>query len=148
MHFVVAYDGTPLSRTALDRAETLAAGVDGRVTAVTILPDGNTRYARERGWLDDGTSWDETAVLETLAESVTAVAPDAAFDYRMVDTYAPRGAIGRALKQTAERDGVDVLAIGSDNAGRVLTSLTTVTRSVGSGTYDLLLVREADSGRR
>ena len=148
MHFVVAYDGTPISRTALARAETLAAGVDGKVKAVTVLPDGNARYARERGWLDESEPWDEAAILETLAESVAAVAPDATFESHRVDKYAPRGAIGRALKKTAERDGVDVLAIGSENAGRVLTALTTVTRSVGSGTYDVLLVRETDTDRR
>ncbi|MFW6002806.1 MAG: universal stress protein [Halanaeroarchaeum sp.] len=141
MHFVVAYDGTPITDTALDRARTLAEAVDGAVTAVTVVPHGNTDYARERGWIGDGEPWDRDGILERLRDSVDSVAPTATFEYELVDRYAPRGKVGRVLRTTAQAADVDVLVIGTENAGRVFTTLTTVTQSVATGTYDLHVVR-------
>lgn len=144
MEFVVAFDGTPVSKTALARAATLSAGVDGNVTAVTVIPAGNAQYARDRGWLDEAEQYSRESVLETLRVSVESVAPTAGFSYRSVDRYAPRGKIGRVLRTAAEEADVDVLAIGTENAGRVFTALSTVTRSVAVGSYDLYVVRETD----
>lgn len=148
MQFVVAFDGTPVSKTALDRAETLSVAVDGDVTAVTIIPFGNAQYARERGWIDQGEPYSRETVLETLRASVESVAPTAAFSYRPVDRYAPRGKIGRVLRTAAQQMDVDVLTIGTENAGRVFTALSTVTRSVAGGSYDLYVVRETDVSDR
>ncbi|MGM0397713.1 MAG: universal stress protein [Halobacteriota archaeon] len=145
MHFVVAYDGTPITDAALARARTVAEGVDGAVTAVTILPQGNTAYARERGWIGDDEPWERDSILDGLRNSVDSVAPSATFVFRMVDRYAPRGKIGRVLRTTAETADVDVLVIGTENAGRVFTTLTTVTQSVANGTYDLHVVRSVPS---
>lgn len=144
MEFVVAFDGTPVSKTALDRAVQLADGVGGEVTAISIVPAGNAQYARQHGWVDEEDTYSRDAVLDTLRESVESVAPNASFVHQSVDRYAPRGKIGRVLKTEAEASGVDVLVIGTANAGRVFTALTTVTRSVANGAYDLYVVRETD----
>lgn len=148
MQFVVAFDGTPVSKTALSRAATLAAAVEGDVTAVTVIPAGNAQYARDRGWLDETEQYSRESVLDALRASVESVAPTAGFSYRPVDRYAPRGKIGRVLRTAAEEVGVDVLTIGTENAGRVFTALSTVTRSVAGGPYDLYVVRETDAGFR
>lgn len=144
MQFVVAYDGSVVSRTALVRAAKLADGVDGTVTAVTVLPGRNAQYARERGWLDPGAEWVRERVIGTVSGDVKSAVPEAAVTYRMVDRYAPRGKIGRVLKRTAEEEGVDVFVIGTENAGRVFTSMTTAAHSVSSGNYDLFVVRKAE----
>lgn len=141
MKFAVAYDASAISKAALARAETLADGVNGTVTALTVIPARNGQYAREHGWMGEDESWDRETVLATLRESVEAVSPAARFTYRMVDKYAPRGTIGYVLQSAAEEANVDVLVIGSENPGRVFRSLTTVTRSVAVGPYDIFVVR-------
>ncbi|MFW5918587.1 MAG: universal stress protein [Halanaeroarchaeum sp.] len=145
MEFVVAFDGTPVSKTALDRTVQLADGVDGDVTAISVVPAGNAQYARQRGWVDAEDTYSLDAVVDTLRESVKSIAPNAAFVSQSVDRYAPRGKIGRVLRTAASESGVDVLVIGSANAGRVFTAVSTVTRSVANGSYDLYVVREIDS---
>ena len=145
MQFVVAFDGTPVSKTALDRAETLSEAVGGNLTAITVIPLGNAQYARDRGWLDEGEQYSRESIIEPLRASVESVAPTARFSYQPVDRYAPRGKIGRVLRTAAEEVGVDVLTIGTENAGRVFTALSTVTRSVAVGSYDLFVVRETDT---
>jgi len=141
MNFVVAYDGRELSKAALARGAALAEGVDGRVLAVTIVPEKNGDYARERGWLDEDAAWDEDAVVEALTDSVADIAPTAAFTYRLVDKYAPRGTIGHALRTMATEEDIDVLVVGSENAGRVVTVLSSIAQSVAYGSYDLYIVR-------
>lgn len=142
MKFVVAYDGGPMAETALDRAATLADGVDGTVTAITVLPRGNARYAREQGWIEEDEPWSQEQIVDDLRRSVETIAPTASFERREVERYAPRGKIGRALKRATDEEGADVLVIGTENAGRVFTTLTTVTRSVAQGSFDLFVVRE------
>lgn len=141
MKFVVAYDGGPMAETALDRAATLADGVDGTVTAITVLPRDNARYAREQGWIEADEPWSQEQIVGDLRRSIEIIAPTASFEYREVERYAPRGKIGRALKRATDEEGADVLVIGTENAGRVFTTLTTVTRSVAQGTFDLFVVR-------
>lgn len=141
MQFVVAFDGSEISRSALSRAATLAAGVDGSVTALTVVPSGNKEYARHRGWIASDESWDRETVVRRIRESVEAVTEEATFTYRMVDKYAPRGTIGRVLRNDAEAADVDAFVLGSENAGRIFTSLTTVSRSVAAGAFDIYVVR-------
>lgn len=143
MKFVVAYDGGPMAETALDRAATLADGVDGTVTAITVLPRGNTRYAREQGWIEGDEPWSRERIVDDLRRSVDGIVPTASFEYREVERYAPRGKIGHALRQATDEEAADVLVIGTENTGRIFTTLTTVTRSVAQGTSDLFVVREA-----
>lgn len=142
MKFVVAFDGSDISRAALSRAATLAAGVDGSVTALTVIPSRNKQYARDHGWLGPDEDWDRETVLRRIRESVAATSSDATFTYRMVDKYAPRGTIGRVLRNDAEAAAVDVFVIGSKNAGRIFTSLTTVARTVAASSFDIYVVRD------
>lgn len=144
MQFVVAYDGSVISATALVRAARLADGVDGAVTAVTVLPSQNAQYARDRGWLDSGEPWERKRVVGSLRGEVNSIVSGTKFTYRMVDRYAPRGKIGRVLRTTAEEEGVDVFVIGTENAGRIFSSMTTVTHSVSSGDYDLFVVQRSE----
>lgn len=143
MKFVVAFDGSEISRTALSRAATLAAGVDGTVTALTVIPSGNKQYARDHGWIGADEPWDRETVVSDIQESVEAVTSQATFAYRMVDKYAPRGTIGRVLRRDAEAADVDVFVIGSENSGRIFSSITTVSRSMAASSFDIFVVRDA-----
>lgn len=145
MTVFVPYDGSALSRTALRRATTLAPQFDGAVSVVTIVPAGNTEYARKKGWIAPGESFDAEAIEETLAAQVAEIAPDATFRAVRVGRSAQTGTVSTRLRREAAADGATLVVVGSEEAGGVLRSLI----SVGAGVtadrrYDVYLVRHAD----
>jgi nucleotide-binding universal stress UspA family protein len=64
MVLVVPFDGSELSKTALVRAARFDTVLEEGVLAVTAIPSGNAGHARERGWVDDGDSFDGQRVVE------------------------------------------------------------------------------------
>lgn len=81
MTFVVPFDGSELAEAALVRAVEFATVLDERVVAVSVIPRKNASYARERGWIDPGDTFDLDTVVASLHEDVTAHAPNAEFRY-------------------------------------------------------------------
>ena len=145
MTFVVPFDGSDLSRTALVRAAKFGAVLEQRVVAVTVIPHENARYARERGWLEADEEFDLRNVVATLHEEITELAPAANFTHQVVDRYAPTGTIARYVRKIAEEEGATMVFIGSDNAGRVVTSVSSVGSAVASDrNYDVVIVRRAE----
>ena len=49
MVLVVPFDGSALAEAALDRAAQFSETFDAELLAVTVIPNGNAAYARERG---------------------------------------------------------------------------------------------------
>lgn len=142
MVVVVPFDGTALSETALDRAVDFADVLEARVVVVSVIPNGNVRYARERGWLDDDEGFDMDTVLRRLANRVAAIAPAAEFEYEVVGRYTQAGAIASKIRSVARAASADLVVIGSDNAGRIVSSVSSVGRTVATdNSYDVLIVR-------
>jgi nucleotide-binding universal stress UspA family protein len=150
MTLVVPFDGSELSKVALVRAAQFETVLNEGIVAVSVIPDGNARYARERGWLDAGEAFDADRIADGLRESVAEIHPEAAFHHVVVDHYAPRGTIARELRQFAREHDANVVFLGSENAGRI-TSGFTVGRSVAAdGAYDTMIVsarRPSNSAR-
>jgi nucleotide-binding universal stress UspA family protein len=146
MTYVVAFDNTPLSRTALERAVQFATVTDEDVVAVTAIPE-DSSVARERGWIGGDESFSVEAVAQNLTEIVTGVDRDVQFDYQVLDRYAPRGRVSRAIRELAVEHDVGALFIGSDNAGRIVGNIASVGQSVSADDrYDVHIVRHADRG--
>jgi nucleotide-binding universal stress UspA family protein len=144
MTYVVAFDDTPLSRTALERAVQFATATDEEVVAVTAIPrDPST--ARERGWIGGDESFSVERAVQTLTEAVTDVDPDVELRHRVVDKYAPRGRISRAIRELAVAADASVVFVGSDNAGRIVANVSSVGQNVSADDrYDVHIVRHAD----
>jgi nucleotide-binding universal stress UspA family protein len=141
MTIVVPFDGTPLSEGALRRAVEFGGALGEAVTAVTVIPEGNETYARERGWIEDG-SFDRDAVLARLRAKVETIDPDVEFDHVVVGRYAPAGTIAKRIRQRARDANAELVVIGSENAGRIVTSVSSVGGSVAADSvYDVLIVR-------
>ncbi len=141
MTFVVAFDNSPLSRAALDRATRFATTVDEDVVAVTAVPR-DAKKARERGWLGRDTEFSVERVTANLQAIVTDLDPGAGFAYRVVDRYAPRGRVSRAIRELAVERDASVVFIGSDNAGRMVGGISSVGQTVSSDDrYDVHIVR-------
>jgi nucleotide-binding universal stress UspA family protein len=142
MTFVVPFDGSELAATALVRAVEFAAVLDERVVTVSVIPEGNASYARERGWLDPGEEFDLESVVAHLHEAVTAHAPAAEFRYEVVGRRAPPGTIATRLRERARAEGASMVFVGSENAGRLVSSLSSVGETVAADdAYDVVIVR-------
>ncbi len=143
--YAVAFDDSPLARTALDRAYTLGKATDREVLAVACVPDSAVR-AREKGWIETGEEYELATVVERLERAVTDLAPGAEFRHETVGGGAPKGAVSGALQDAVEGIGPEVLFVGSERAGGVATSMESVAGTlIAGGEYDVYLVRESDA---
>ncbi|QLG26816.1 universal stress protein [Halorarum halophilum] len=148
MTFLVPFDGSELAEAALVRATRFGAVLEERVPAVSVVPRGNADYARERGWIGPDEPFDVTAVVSGLHERVTELCPSADFRHEVVDRYAPAGTISRRIRRVAVDEGASMVFVGSENAGRLVTSLGSVGGTLASaGDYDVVIVRNPTPAR-
>ncbi|WP_338738026.1 universal stress protein [Haloplanus salilacus] len=142
MAFVVPFDGSELAKTALVRAVEFGRVLDERVIAISVIPEGNASYARERGWIDRDAPFDLDAAVGTLHESVAAHAPNAEFRYAVVGRHATSGTIASRIRRMAKEADASMVFVGSENAGHVVSSLSSVGDTVAADdTYDVVIVR-------
>lgn len=148
MTYLVPFDGSPLSATALLRAASFGEALGEPVVAATVIKADNARYAREMGWLGEGEPFDLERIAGRLREEVATLVPDADFRHEVVDKRAPPGTVSSRLRKVAAELDASLVAMGSDNAGHVAVSLSSVGGSLASGDgYDVLIVRRADEAR-
>lgn len=142
MTLVVPFDGSELSESALRRAVEFGDVFDEEVIAVTVVPDSNTSYARERGWLDGDEPFDRQTVVSRLSGHVESIAPDATHRHVLVDRYAPAGTISNRLRRVAWDVDATMVFVGSDNAGQIIQSISSVGTNVATDSaYDVVIVR-------
>ncbi|MBP2250595.1 nucleotide-binding universal stress UspA family protein [Halarchaeum solikamskense] len=147
MTFLVPLDGSPLAEAALARAAEAGDAFDEDVLAVSVIPTGNAEYARERGWLEPNEEFDLDRVVSRLHTRLTDTCPSADFRHVVVDRYAPSGTIANRIRGIAHAEDAALVFVGSENAGLIVTSLS----SVGSGVaaddaYDVVIVRHRGPG--
>lgn len=147
MTFVVPYDGSQLADAALERAAAFGSALDEQVAVVTVVPE-RTRYAREKGWIDDGEPYDVDAVVDDLRDRAAAVAPGAAFAVERIREFPPGDRLARHIERLVREQDPTVVFLGSDNVGRVVTPLTSVGVHVASDDeYDVYVVRQREQPR-
>jgi nucleotide-binding universal stress UspA family protein len=148
MTFVVPFDGSELAAAALVRAVEFGDVLDERVVSVSVIPDGNAAYARERGWLEADEPFDREAVVATLHEDVAALAPNAEFRYETVGRRATTGTISKRLREIARKEDASMVFVGSENAGHLVSSLSSVGGTVAADdAYDVVIVRHRAPSR-
>ncbi|AXR77767.1 universal stress protein [Natrarchaeobaculum sulfurireducens] len=142
MTFVVPFDGTELAEAALIRAVEFSTVLDEPITAVVVVPNLSDRYARERGWIGDDESFDLRTILSQLQRTVADIAPEANFQHIVVDRRAPAGSIATRLRNFARQADASMVFIGSENAGQIVASVSSVGAKVAAeNTYDVVIVR-------
>jgi nucleotide-binding universal stress UspA family protein len=148
MTLVVPFDGSELAEAALVRATEFRNVFDEAVLAVSVIPKGNTRYARERGWLTQDEEFELASVVSTLHEQVTDLCPSADFRHKVVDTSAQPGQIAQRLRKVARNEDASMVFIGSENAGRIVTTVSSVGATVATAqSYDVVIVRDRTPSR-
>jgi nucleotide-binding universal stress UspA family protein len=149
MTLLAPYDGSELSLAAVRRATEFADYRGEPVVVLTVVPD-NQEFAVERGWIDPGERHDPDEVAARFEAEVNQVAPDATFRAERPEPGAVRGAttindVTRTIREVARELDVSMVFVGSDNAGRVSTPVTSVGSPISEDpAYDVLIVRHSE----
>jgi len=142
MSFIVPFDGSALAKAGLVRACEFANALDERVLAVSVVPKGNARYARERGWIGEDEEFDLQSAVATLRGQVTELCPRSDFRYQVAGRHASPGTIAKRLRRAARQADAAMVFIGSENAGRIVSSLASIGSKVAADeAFDVVIVR-------
>jgi nucleotide-binding universal stress UspA family protein len=148
MTLVVPFDGSELSETALVRATAFSRVFEEPVLSLTVVPVDNVEYARERGWLSDDEPFDLETVEHRLRRQVLDINPESDVRHEQVDAYAGPGRISKRIRAIAREVDASMVFVGSENAGKVVTSLSSVGSSVATDdAYDVVIVRHPRPSR-
>jgi len=143
MTYAVAFDASPLARTALGRAGELGEATGEPVVAVACVPDSAVR-AREKGWIGPDETYDIDGVVDHLRAVATEVVPAADLRCETVAGGAAKGVVNGTLREAITGLQPDVVFVGSDRAG-VATPMASVAGTLlATGEYDVHLVRDED----
>jgi nucleotide-binding universal stress UspA family protein len=115
---LVAIDGSPTSRRALEEAARLAEALNARLTLIAVSPE-VPGYAYRSG-VDVGALEREA---ETETERILREAVDSLPEGLPVTTVLKHGNPGERIVEQIEAGGHDLLAMGSRGSGRLTTSL-------------------------
>ena len=149
MTVLAPFDGSQLAETALKRAATFGDSWDEDVVALTVLPE-DPSFAVERGWIDDESEFDPMALRDHFAERVDDIAPEATFRCEIPEdsdvlTATAIDDVTRTVRHVAAELGVSVIFIGTENAGRISSPVTSVGSPLSKDPqYDVHIVRHAD----
>mgnify|MGYP006282268977 CR=1 FL=1 len=143
MSLVVPYDSSELSRAALVRAVQFDEVLDQGVIVITAIPTNNVGYARNHGWLGDDEPFDGETIVSRLRTEIADIAPEATFAYQTVSRYAGAGEIGSKLRKMARNHDASIVFIGSENAGRIVRSISVGQTLATDRAYDTMLISQA-----
>lgn len=141
MVFAVPFDGSELAEAALVRADEFGRALDESLIVLTVVSSG-PEYAIRKGWIDSRDEFDVETVARQRWERARKLVPGVDFEYEVVDTRPAAGEISKAIRRMIRRVKPSVVFLGSENAGRIAVSVSSVGGSVATDrAYDVYLVR-------
>jgi len=149
MTLLVPFDGSQLAHTALKRAGAFADSRGEEVVALTVIPD-DELFAVERGWIARGEPHEPAQLCDQFAAQVEATAPGATFRCETPEqsdalTATAIDDITRTVRHVAAELDVSIVFIGTENAGRISTPVTSVGSPLSKDPqYDVHIVRHTD----
>jgi nucleotide-binding universal stress UspA family protein len=145
MAILVPFDGSAHARLGLARGGDLAGRYDVPLLAVAVVHKGVDNPV-ELGWQEPGERFDPDTAANRLSRAVREIAPRADFRALQENARLPHGAVAKRIRRLARREGVDLVVMGSENAGRIFTPLSSVGGGVATDRrYDVFLVRREES---
>jgi len=148
MTYLVPFDGSPLAEAALARAAEFASVMDDDVLALAVVPVDERDFAVERGWIEATDEYDADEIVDRLRSQVEELAPAATFRCERPEDVSSVASVTtdvvRTIRAVAQEVGATIVFIGSENAGRVSTPVTSVGAPVSEDPrYDVHIVRHA-----
>ncbi len=150
MVYLVPFDGSPLAEAALARAAEFATVMGEDLLVLTVVPVDERDFAVERGWIDDIDEYDPDEIVAQLRSQVADVAPEATVRCERPEDVSSVASVTtdvvRTIRTVAQEVDATVVFIGSENAGRVSSPVTSVGAPVSEDPrYDVHIVRHVDS---
>jgi nucleotide-binding universal stress UspA family protein len=150
MTYLVPFDGSALSQAALRRATEFAQLTDAEVVALAVVPVDERDFAVERDWVDADEEFDCQRVVDSLRSQVADICPNATFRAERPEDVSSVASVTtdvvRTIRTVAQEVGAAIVFIGSENAGRVSTPVSSVGAPVSEDPrYDVHIVRHADA---
>lgn len=147
MVLLVPFDGSELATAALRRAAEFSELTDEPLVVLSVVTD-DERFARERGWVGADEPYDPDAIAGELETAAREVAPDAVFRREEPsdggETATTTMDVARTIREVAREVGASIVFVGSENAGRVSTPISSVGSPVSEAPeYDVHIVRQA-----
>jgi nucleotide-binding universal stress UspA family protein len=149
MTLLAPYDGSDLSKTAVKRATEFADYRGEEVVVLTVVPE-DEAFAVERDWITPGEEYDPADIERRFEREVQEIAPETTFRTERPDESAAVAAttindITRKIREVARNLDASIVFVGSDNAGRVSTPVTSVGSPISEDPeYDVHIVRHAE----
>jgi len=145
MVMLVPYDGSPLAKAALRRAAEFAEYTGKPVLALSVIPD-EPGFAIDRGWIDADEPFDVEVIADRLATEVHEIAPEANVRHEIPEDVSSMASVTmdvvRTIRSVAAEVDAAIVFIGSENAGRVSTPVSSVGAPVSEDPqYDVHIVR-------
>ncbi|WP_436929725.1 universal stress protein [Halosimplex halobium] len=149
MTYLVPFDGSALAEAALGRAAEFAELTDEEVVALIVIPLDEREFAVERGWIDESERYDPDEIESALEAKIRAVAPDATVRCERPEDVSSVASVTtdvvRTIRSVAQEVDAEIVFIGSENAGRVSTPVSSVGAPVSEDPrYDVHIVRHVD----
>jgi len=147
MTLLVPFDGSELSQAALERAVEFAEFRGEDVVALTVIPE-DPEYALSRSWVDPEEPFDPDAIADRFRERVAEIAPEATFRHETPEDISSMASITtdviRTIRRVAHEVDASVIFVGSENAGRVTSPVSSVGAPVSEDpSYDVYIIRHA-----
>ncbi|QLH79383.1 universal stress protein [Halosimplex rubrum] len=151
MTYLVPFDGSALSEAALERAREFADLTDAELVALVVIPLDERDFAVERGWIDAEERYDPDEIESALEARIRAIAPEATFRCERPEDVSSVASITtdvvRTIRAVAQDVSAEIVFIGSENAGRVSTPVSSVGAPISEDPrYDVHIVHHADGG--
>jgi len=149
MTYLVPFDGSALAEAALERATEFAELTEEEVVALIVIPLDEPEFAVERGWIDEGERYDPDEIHAALEVDIRGVASDATIRCERPEDVSSVASVTtdvvRTIRAVAEDVDAEIVFIGSENAGRVSTPVSSVGAPVSEDPrYDVHIVRHVD----
>jgi len=148
MTYLVPFDGSALAEAALQRATEFGELTDTEVVALVVIPQDERDFAVERGWIDEGERYDPAEIEAELEAGIRGVASEATIRCERPEDVSSVASVTtdvvRTIRAVAQEIDAEIVFIGSENAGRVSTPVSSVGAPVSEDPrYDVHIVRHA-----
>jgi nucleotide-binding universal stress UspA family protein len=139
MVLLVPYDGSPVSKAALERAVEHGEALDSDVVAVSFVPTGS-EYALRRTWIEPSDDFATDVAREELERKIEETVDDAQRNFEDAGASAPADGAANHIRQVAEDVGASTLYVGTSEEAEN-EPMTPFGPVAPDGAYDVHLVR-------
>lgn len=140
MVFLVPYDGSPVSKAALDRAAEHGSALGEDIVAVAFVPTGS-EYTERRTWVSPENDFAVESAQNELERKIAEATDDAELNFTDATATAPNDGVAEDIRRVASEVDASTLYVGASNSGDSEGIETPFGAVSSDGKYDVHIVR-------